>query len=110
MPTTVDVTQIDPINITDSPIAAEQVLVEQIQPIELVPLTDNPDGASRFTKTMGNVLSDMILQSEHGLASAIGVFLLKPSGEEVSVQWQISGSTVNILSNINLLNHKLIIF
>lgn len=109
MPTTVDVTQIQPTTLNDSPIAAVQIQVEAIQPVELIPLQNVGEYGIKFTKILGNVFSTTVLQTEHGLASAIGVFLLKPDGNEVSVQWQIIGTTINIYSNINLLDHKLII-
>jgi hypothetical protein len=110
MPTTVDVTQQPQITLQDSPVAAVQVQVEAIPPVELIPLQNVGAYGTKFSKILGSVLTETVLQAEHGLTSAIGVFLLKPDGNEVSVQWQIAGTTINIYSNVNLLNHKLIIF
>jgi hypothetical protein len=110
MPTQVDVTQIGAVQLNDSPIAAVQVQVEAIPPVELIPIQNIGAYGIKFSKILGSVLTETVLQAEHGLTSAIGVFLLKPDGNEASVQWQIAGTTINIYSNVNLLNHKLIIF
>lgn len=109
MPTTVSVTQVQPIDLQDNPVAPVQVQVEQVQPVQLIPLHQVGGSGTRFIKILGSVYSATILQAEHGLSSILGLFLLKPTGEEVSVLWMVTGSTVSVYSNVNLNNHKLII-
>ena len=110
MPTTVDVTQVQPTTIQDSPVAPAQISVEQIPPVEFIPLHVMGNSQTKFFKYLGPVYTDIILFAEHGLSAIIGIYILKPTGEEVSVMWMVSGTTVYIFSNINLNNHKLIIF
>lgn len=105
----VNITQIPPIEIVSVPVDPLQVFIEQIPPTEFIPLHNVGGYGIKFSKILGSVFSTTILQTEHGLASPIGVFVLQPSGNEMSVQWSIAGTTINIFSNINLLNHKLII-
>lgn len=63
-----------------------------------------------YTKTFGNVLTDTILNSEHGLSTVHNVIVKTSSDDRVSVKVNISGTTVTINSNISLLNHKLLIY
>lgn len=105
----VNITQIPPIEIVSVPVDPLQVFIEQIPPIELIPLHNVGGYGIIFVKILGSVFSTTILQTEHNLASPIGVFVLQPSGNEISVQWSIAGTTIQVYSNINLLNHKLII-
>lgn len=105
----VNITQIPPIEIVSVPVDPLQVFIEQIPPTELIPLHNVGGYGTKFSKILGSVFSTTVLQTEHGLASPIGVLLLHPDGNDISVQWQIAGTTINVFSNINLLNHKLII-
>lgn len=105
----VELNIIPPIEVVITPIDPEQVYIEQIPPIELIPLHNVGGYGTRFTKILGSVFSVTVMQTEHNLISPIAVFLLKPDGNDVSVQWQIIGTTINVFSNTNLLNHKLII-
>lgn len=63
-----------------------------------------------YTKTFGNVTTDTILNSEHGLSTVHNVIVKTSSDDRVSVKVNISGTTVTINSNISLLNHKLLIY
>lgn len=63
-----------------------------------------------YTKTFGNVLTDTILNSEHGLSTVHNVIVKTSADDRVSVKVNISGTTVTINSNISLLNHKLLIY
>lgn len=106
----VEITQIQPIEIVSTPIDPLQIVVEQIKPIELIPLHNVGEYGTKFSKILGNVFTVSILQTEHNLLSPIGIFMFTASGTYVSVEWSIIGTTVNIYSNVSLLNHKLIIF
>lgn len=106
----VEITQIQPVEIVPNPIDPQQIVVEQIKPIELIPLHNVGEYGTKFSKILGNVFTVSILQTEHNLESPIGIFLFTASGTNVSAEWSIIGTTVNVFSNINLLNHKLIIF
>lgn len=106
----VEASVMPPINIVSIPVDPMQVIAEQIPPIELIPLYNVGGFGTRFTKILGNVFTVTVLQTEHGLASPIGVLLFMPDGTNVDVDWQISGTTIIMNSNVNLLNHKIIIF
>ncbi len=63
-----------------------------------------------YTKTFGNVTTDTINSGEHGLTDIHNVIVKTASDTEVSVEINISGTTVIINSNVSLLNHKLLIY
>lgn len=63
-----------------------------------------------YTKTFGNVTTDTINSGEHGLTDIHNVTVKTASDTEVSVEINISGTTVIINSNVSLLNHKLLIY
>lgn len=63
-----------------------------------------------YTKTFGNVTTDTINSGEHGLSDIHNVIVKTASDTEVSVEINISGTTVIINSNVSLLNHKLLIY
>lgn len=63
-----------------------------------------------YTKTFGNVTTDTINSGEHGLTYIHNVIVKTASDTEVSVEINISGTTVIINSNVSLLNHKLLIY
>jgi hypothetical protein len=106
----VELIQVPPINIVSIPVDPIEVFVEQIPPTELIPLHNVGGFGTRFTKILGNVFTVTVLQTEHMLASPIGVLLFMPDGTNVDVDWKISGTTIVMNSNVNLLNHKIIIY
>lgn len=67
-------------------------------------------GTSPFYEyTFSSVTSQTFTISDHGLPRITSVILTDFNNEEVSVFYQILGTTIIIDSNINLLNHKLIL-
>lgn len=63
-----------------------------------------------YTKTFGNVFTDTILNSEHGLSTIHNVIIKTSGGDVISADVNILGTTVIINSNISLLNHTLLIY
>jgi hypothetical protein len=68
-----------------------------------------PTGCEIFTKTLGDYFDVTVPISEHKITAPYMAVLYKESGEEVSVLVERLGTSIRIESNVNLLNHLLII-
>lgn len=63
-----------------------------------------------YSKELNSVTSVTVEEFEHKLPKVRGITMLDQYGNEVEVDDSINGTTVTVRSNINLLNHTLIIF
>lgn len=63
-----------------------------------------------YEKILGSGTSVVVNSSEHKLNRVRGITLLDPLFNEVDIEDSIDGLTVSINSNVDLNNHKLIIF
>lgn len=68
-----------------------------------------PSGCEIFTKVLGDYFDVTVPISEHKITAPYMAVLYKESGEEVSVVVERLGTSMRIVSNVNLLYHTLII-
>lgn len=109
MPVNVNVTPVLPVNVVGIVVPAVELEVQPVPPVPLKLDTDPPVPRTRFVKVFGSVLTDTVLAAEHLLSTISNLVVLHPDGREVSVEWSLTGLTVEVKSNVNLNNHILII-
>ena len=85
----------------------EEPLVEILEVAEaqfLVP----PDRF--FEKLLASGLSAFVPSTEHSLPKVRAAALYTPDGDEVSIAFNVVQRDVTVLSNVNLADHRLVIF
>lgn len=63
-----------------------------------------------FEKLLGSGLSAHVTSTEHSLPKVRAAALYTPDGDEVSIAFNVVQRDVTVLSNVNLADHRLVIF